>query len=83
MFTREILCKFRISSHDLEIERGRYYTIDVDYRICKLCNIKVEDEIHFLLECPKLNSKRITTLSDIYLKYKNISLLKPDQRILM
>ena len=53
-------------------------------RLCKLCNIKVEDKIHFLLECPKLNSKRSTTLSDtcIYLKYKNIStlsLLKPNQ----
>ena len=48
---REILCKFRISSHDLEIERGHYYKIDVDNRICKLYNIKVEDKIHFLLEC--------------------------------
>ena len=26
-----------------------------------------------------MNSKRSTILSDIYLKYKNISLLKPDQ----
>ena len=41
--------------------------------------MKVEDEIHFLLEC--LNSKRSTILSDIYLKSKGIPLLIPDQFI--
>ena len=25
---RQILCKFRISSHDLEIEKGRYYQME-------------------------------------------------------
>ena len=30
----------------------------VEDRICKLCNTEVEDEIHFLLQCPDLENKR-------------------------
>ena len=37
---RQILCKFRISSHDLEIEKGRYYEMVPEKRICKLCKLK-------------------------------------------
>jgi len=32
------LTKFRISVHDLEIEKGRYKNIPADKRFCKLCN---------------------------------------------
>ena len=69
------MCKFRISAHDLEIEKGRYYKVDVDKRIFKLCNIEVEDEIHFLLKCPKLRDKRTDILNKIYSKYNNLSSL--------
>jgi len=43
----------------LRIETGRYEVtmnqrgIPVKFRVCQCCNLnKVEDEIHFLLECP-------------------------------
>ena len=39
----------------------------------------MEDELHFLLKCPKLEEKRLLVLNDIYLKYKNISLLDKSQ----
>ena len=56
IMTRDVLTtKFRISSHQLEIECGRYRKIPASQRICKLCNLEVEDELHFLLECPKSN----------------------------
>ena len=42
---------FRCSSHDLEIERGRYTNIDRSNRMCKLCGEPIEDEYHFLLVC--------------------------------
>ena len=55
---RRLLTKFRVSAHKLEIERGRYVGLRVEDRICKLCNTEVEDEIHFLLQCPVLENKR-------------------------
>ena len=44
--------KFRLSDHDLEIERGRHRGLDAARRFCPFCKDRVEDEIHFLLECP-------------------------------
>ena len=47
------LSKFRISAHNLEIERGRYIGISKDQRVCKCCNARsIESEFHFLLVCP-------------------------------
>ena len=44
------LSKPRTSSHNLEIERGRYtrLQLNVDQRICMSCNV-LEDKEHFLL----------------------------------
>ena len=50
---RFALTKFRLSSHDLAIERGRYENIARNDRICIFCNGHlVENEYHFLLACP-------------------------------
>jgi hypothetical protein len=63
-----------ISSHNLEIEHGRYFNIPADQRICKLCKLTVEDEIHFLLECPKLEEARHDNLYNIENKYKKFQI---------
>ena len=50
---RKYLTRFRLSSHNLEIELGRYHGIDRENRICKICNLNsIESEFHFLLCCP-------------------------------
>ena len=47
------LTQFRLSSHDLAVERGRYENLIRNERICKLCNSNcVENEYHVLLACP-------------------------------
>ena len=47
------MTRFRLSSHDLMIERGRYDDTARDERICKCCNMSmIESENHFLLVCP-------------------------------
>ena len=47
------LSRFRLSSHKLEIERGRYRNIPRPERKCKFCTQDViENEYHFLLTCP-------------------------------
>ena len=72
---RRLITKFRISSHKLEIERGRYLNIPPNNRFCKLCKDQVEDEIHFLLECNKLETARKEIINTIENRYKNLSSL--------
>ena len=54
---RVLYTKFRISAHKLEIEKGRYIGLKVEDRICQLCKDDIEDEVHFLLQCPYLQKK--------------------------
>ena len=62
----------RFLRHNLEIEKGRHQNIPLNERICKLCKLEIEDEIHFLLQCLILNSFRteaMQQISDIYKKF--------------
>ena len=60
---RRDLTKLRCSNHSLLIEQGRYSKLEVAERLCKKCN-KVEDEIHFLIECKLYDSVRKKFFSD-------------------
>ena len=53
-YKQSVFCQFRIGILPLEIETGRYYRKKLDERLCKLCKLDVEDEIHFLCISPKL-----------------------------
>lgn len=58
------LSKYRLSAHKLAIEQGRYRQTERSSRVCKFCNFnKVEDEYHFILECPQYGNLR-----DLYIK---------------
>lgn len=49
----QFISKYRLSSHQLEIERGRFYNINRKERVCNLCSLsQIEDEFHFILICP-------------------------------
>ena len=48
----------RISNHKLNIEKGRNVKISRCDRICPVCGLNIEDEIHFLFDCPKYSSIR-------------------------
>ena len=49
---RSCLSKFRLSAHNLMIEKGRHYNMKVDDRICKFCSLNaIEDEKHFVMHC--------------------------------
>ena len=48
---RKALVKLRISNHKLRIETGRYDKIYRCDRLCTVCGLNVEDEIHFLFHC--------------------------------
>ena len=51
---RQSLTKFRLSNNTLNIEKGRHTTPKTpkERRFCPFCPDRVEDEVHFLLECP-------------------------------
>ena len=56
---RKNFTKFRISSHKLMIEKGRYHGIPREERLCLRCDLKeIEDEIHFIFQCPHFAQSR-------------------------
>ena len=68
---------FRLSSHKLEIEAGRFVNKPREERFCQICNNGcIENEYNFLLYCPKYSALRFkhfktTTNPSIY-RLKNI-----------
>ena len=73
---RVALTKFRISAHRLRIQTGRYQKtadingqlkiLDRSERLCPRCTLdKIEDEFHFIMECPFFNIDRSHFMSYI------------------
>ena len=59
--TRRFLSRFRLSSHNLCIETGRWQRpkIPPEDHICPSCNNGVEDELHVLAQCQRYNDLRL------------------------
>jgi GTPase SAR1 family protein len=73
--TRKTLTRFRLSSHNLEVEQGRLNGIDRQNRLCKLCYQNViESEYHFLLCCNKYDDLKRQYLGNIL--WPNVHKLK-------
>ena len=76
---RKYLSKFRLSSHSLAIETGRYTNINFIDRKCFMCKHDVEDEFHFILKCPWYESYRKLYIKPYYYRcpsvYKLMELL--------
>ena len=69
---RKCFMSFRISSHKLEIERGRYKKLDVKDRLCKICNTgAIEDEQHLLFNCSAYHSLRYSFMEKVGQTCKN------------
>jgi hypothetical protein len=63
-FYQKLIAKFRLSSHSLAIETGRYNGTNTINRTCFHCKSEIEDEFHFILKCP------------LYVKYRQ-QFIKP------
>ena len=56
---RSELAAFRLSAHNLDIERGRHNNVPRENRICCFCSMSmVESEFHFLLVCLRYSDIR-------------------------
>ena len=83
---RQRISKLLCSDHQLEIERGRHNNTPRDGRKCTTCDLgNVEDERHFLMECPAYsdlrtsifdNDSRPTRLEDLLDKITPTDLTK-------
>ena len=49
---RVVIGQLRVSSHQLEIENGRANGVPREERICRLCQIEIDNEYHFTCKCP-------------------------------
>ena len=81
---RTAMTKLRVSSHRLEVETGRWtrpVSIPFDERKCHICD-RLEDEFHFLFECPFYNELRTQYLSRYFVvrpsMYKLTELFKTE-----
>ena len=72
---RQILCRFRISSHHLRVETERHTnnSIERSQRICKFCSQNdIEDKPHFLIKCACYNGLREELYTKILNYCKNV-----------
>ena len=49
-----------------------YYDVARVERLCKLCHVEIEDEIHFVLKCRVYNDLRIMHLPEKFNKNPNV-----------
>ena len=63
-YLRVSITKIRLSSHLLNVERGRWKKMALTERTCDFCHV-IEDEFHAFIECPRYKRVR-----DLYLPHK-------------
>ena len=70
---RTIITKWRLSSHNLKIETGRYTTPPTtrEERVCSECTTAVEDKHHVVFQCPLYRNVQIQH-QDLLLRLKSI-----------
>ena len=80
------LTRFRLSSHNLAIERGRYTRPPTERNlcICKFCKISVGNEMHALIHCKheKLKKLRDKFLSLIYYQIPTLEYITEHELLL-
>ncbi len=58
------LARFRLGAHSLEVETGRWKRVEYEHRLCQYCKTvgqhHIEDEHHFIFECPLYHDIRET-----------------------
>ena len=54
---------------ELRANTGRYENLACEERMCLVCNVAIENEFHFLLECCQYNSIREIYIPKYYFTY--------------
>lgn len=80
------LAKFRTSSHNLQIERGRYTQpkTPINKRLCTRCNMNaIDDERHFILHCEKLVTLRQLLFQICCDNISNFNFMSPTDKFMI
>lgn len=64
----QALSRFIMSSHQLRVESGRWERpkLPRQQRFCLKCKNRIEDEFHFIFECPLYNDLRVKLIPTYY-----------------
>ena len=83
LLIRKCFMSFCISSHKLEIERGRHIKLDVKDRLCKVCNTgTAKDEQHLLFNCSAYHTQWYGFMEKVQESCKNFSNLSQDAQLI-
>ena len=64
------------------VEHGRYKKLDVSQRLCQNCNLNlIEDETHFMFQCPAHAADRRKLVSVSSEKCLNFTTLQDNERM--
>ena len=81
-YKRVAFTKFRTSSHNLFIEKGRWSRISRENGFCRCKENKIEDEDHVLLHCAitenlrkKINIRNYEKLNELFDKHNMTNLI--------
>ena len=76
------LSRLRLSNHKLCIETGRHLRpkLERSKRKCFICKNKIEDEIHFVVNCPLYSSERNILFHTIRYTSKHFDRLNTDEQ---
>lgn len=70
---RHVIARYRLSSHHLEVEQGRWKGIERKNRICELCDSSsIENEYHVFIACKFYEGVRLASqilVKDLYVLY--------------
>ena len=79
---RSITAQFRAGILPLQVETGRFRNVKYEERICLICDLqKVEDEMHFMFECPCYAHIRQNWLKNIFENVPNFNLLNDSEKL--
>ena len=67
------ITKIRICAHKINLEFGRHRNVERSERKCTFCNLnEIEDEYHFILQCPLYNEIRMKFIKAYYRKRPSV-----------
>ena len=80
------ISKYRLSDHNLPIERGRYVKpkIPKELRLCTKCKLAMGNEIHVLLECKNIYLKNLNDefLNEIITICQQFTILQNSEKVI-